>query len=138
MTYITTDDIYATIQEPMLQSSIEKNSALLDTLEAGCLDEVRSYIGGRFDCTKIFGEPPIKNGMLVRIITCIVVYRAIRRNAARKVPENYEELNTWAYDALSRIRDGEMPLPGMPEIVNPETGEPMTFWGSNRKDEYFF
>lgn len=138
MKYITQQDVYAVIQEPMIQSSIEKQEDILDTLEAGSIDEVCSYIGGRYRCDEIFGEPPMVNGMLRRIITCMVVYRAVRRNAARKVPEDYAEMYAWAYDVLARIRDGQMPLNGLPEVTNPDTGKPLTFWGSNRKDEYFF
>lgn len=137
MKYITEEDILAAIQEPMLYSSVEKQGDILDTLEQQSIDEVCSYIGGRYICTDIFGEPPLLNGMLQRIITCMVVYRAVRRNAARKVPEDYVELNQWAYDTLARIRDGEMSLPGMPEVTDPDTGKPLSFWGSNRKEEYF-
>lgn len=138
MRYITSNDVYSVIQEPMIQSSIEKQEEIIDTLEAGSIDEVCSYIGGRYRCEEIFAEPPIRNGMLQRIITCLVVYRAVRRNAARKVPDDYNELNQWAYDVLGRIRDGEMPLTGLPEVTDPETGKPAAIWGSNRKDEYFF
>lgn len=137
MRYISQEDTLAAIQEPMLQSSIEKQANILSTLEDSCIDEVCSYIGGRYDCDIIFTEPAIKNGMLQRIITCMVVYRAIRRNAARKVPEDYMEQYTWAYEMLVNIRDGKMPLIGLPEITSPETGKPLSFWGSNRKNEYF-
>lgn len=138
MRYITMEDVKSVIQEPMIQSSIEKDSSILDRLEQGSIDEVCSYIGGRYDCTKLFGEPPIQNGMIQRIITCIVVYRAVRRNAARKVPEDYSELYAWAYDVLARIRDGEMPLTDVPEIVDPETGKVPGIWINNRREEYFF
>lgn len=138
MKYITKQDVYSVIQEPMMRSSIEKQEEILDKLEAGSIDEVCSYIGGRYRCEEIFAEPPIRNGMLQRIITCMVVYRAVRRNAARKVPEDYSEMYQWAFDVLVRIRDGGMPLAGLPEVTDPETGKPASFWGSNRKDEYFF
>lgn len=138
MVYITDEDVCCVIQDAMSKASIEKQPDILDTLEGQVIDEVKSYIGGRFDVEKIFARPPLKNGMLVRIITCLTVYRAIRRNAARKVPEDYVEMNSWAYDALIRISDGKMPLPGLPETVDPETGRPLSFWGNNRKPEYFF
>lgn len=125
------------IQDAMSKASIERQPHILDTLESQVIDEVKSYIGGRFEVDKIFGTPPIKHGMLVRIIANLTVYRAVRRNAARKVPEDYVEMNTWAYDALMRISDGKMPLPGLPETVDPETGKPVSFWGTNRKPEYF-
>lgn len=138
MIYITNEDILSVIQDAMSKASVERNLEILDTLESQVIDEVKSYIGGRFEVDKIFGEPPMKNGMLQRIITSLTVYRAIRRNAARKVPEDYVEMNSWAYDALVRISDGKMPLSGLPETVDPETGKPLSFWGNNRKSEYFF
>ena len=137
MIYIKQEDIKANIQETMLQASIEKDSGILDTLEAQTIDEVKSYIGARYDTSKIFGDPPIINGMLVRIIVSLVTYRAIRRNAARKVPDDYTEMRDWAYGVLENIRDGIMPLPDIPQAVDPETGEKLSLFGSNRKPEYF-
>lgn len=125
------------IQDALGKASVENNMSILDTLESQVIDEVKSYIGGRFEVDKIFGTPPLKHGMLVKVITNITVYRAVRRNAARKVPEDYVEMNLWAYDVLTRISDGKMPLPGLPETVDPETGKPISFWGTNRKPEYF-
>lgn len=137
MKYINIDDIMSAIQENMILASIEKQLDILDMLESQVIDEVKSYIGGRFDVEKIFADAQLKNGMLVRIIICITVYRAVRRNAARKVPENYEEMNTWAYDALTRIRDGIMPLPGLPEVIDSETDELSLYWVDKRKNEYY-
>ena len=137
MVYITEQDIISNIQETMLQSSIEKNPDILDTLESQVIDEVKSYIGARYDTLKIFGSPAIANGMLSRIIVCLVTYRAIRRNAARKVPDDYVEMKDWAYEVLGNIRDGIMPLPDVPQTVDPETGEKLSLFGSNRKPEYF-
>ena len=137
MIYIKQEDIKANIQETMLQASIEKDSGILDILEAQTIDEVKSYIGARYDTSKIFGDPPIINGMLVRIIVSLVTYRAIRRNAARKVPDDYTEMRDWAYGVLENIRDGIMPLPDAPQAVDPETGEKLSLFGSNRKPEYF-
>ena len=137
MIYIKQEDIKTNIQETMLQASIEKDSGILDTLEAQTIDEVKCYIGARYDTSKIFGNPPIENGMLSRIIASLVTFRAIRRNAARKVPDDYIEMRDWAYGVLENIRDGIMPLPDIPQAVDPETGEKLSLFGSNRKPEYF-
>ena len=137
MIYISKQEIIANIQETMLQTSIEKDNDILETLEKQVIDEVKSYIGARYDTSKIFGVPAIINGMLSRIIVCLVTYRAIRRNAARKVPDDYVEMKDWAYEVLEKIRDGIMPLSDVPQAVDPETGEKLSLFGSNRKPEYF-
>ena len=137
MKYITIKDIVTNIHESMIQSSIEKDTGILDAIELQTIDEIKSYIGARYDTSKIFSDTPIVNGMLTRIIVCIVTYRAIRRNAARKVPDDYTEMQEWAYDVLEKIRDGIMTLPDAPSAVDPETGERLNLFGSNRKPEYF-
>lgn len=137
MKYITIKDIIANIHESMIQSSIEKDPSILDSIELQTIDEIKSYIGARYDTSKIFGDTPIANGMLTRIIVCIVTYRAIRRNAARKVPDDYSEMQEWAYGVLEKIRDGIMTLPDAPLAVDPDTGEKLSLFGSNRKPEYF-
>lgn len=137
MKYITIKDIVTNIHESMIQSSIEKDTGILDAIELQTIDEIKSYIGARYDTSKIFGDTPIVNGMLTRIIVCIVTYRAIRRNAARKVPDDYTEMQEWAYDVLEKIRDGIMTLPDAPSAVDPETGDRLSLFGSNRKPEYF-
>ena len=137
MIYISKQEIIANIQETMLQTSIEKDNDILETLEKQVIDEVKSYIGARYDTSKIFGVPAIINGMLSRIIVCLVTYRAIRRNAARKVPDDYVEMKDWAYEVLEKIRDGIMPLSDVPQAVDPDTGEKLSLFGSNRKPEYF-
>ena len=137
MVYISKEDITANIQETMLQTSIDKDSNILDTLERQVIDEVKSYIGTRYDTSKIFGVPALINGMLSRIIVSLVTYRAIRRNAARKVPDDYVEMKDWAYEVLGNIRDGIMPLLDVPLATDPETGEKLSLFGSNRKPEYF-
>ena len=137
MVYISKEDITANIQETMLQTFIDKDSNILDTLERQVIDEVKSYIGTRYDTSKIFGVTAVINGMLSRIIVCLVTYRAIRRNAARKVPDDYVEMKDWAYEVLGNIRDGIMPLLDVPLATDPETGEKLSLFGSNRKPEYF-
>lgn len=137
MKYITITDIIANIHESMIKSSIENDEYILDDLELQTIDEIKSYIGARYDTSKIFVDTPVANGMLRRIIVCIVTYRAVRRNAARKVPDDYVDMKEWAYDVLDKIRDGIMTLPDMPPAVDPETGEQLSLFGSNRKPEYF-
>lgn len=121
MKYITMEDMATVIQNRLLIESIEKKFDLLDSIEEMTISEASAYIGGRYDVVRIFAEPPIRTGILVRVIACLVVVRAIRRNAARKVPDSIQELEDWALSILVRIRDGVMPLPpDIPPLTNEE------------------
>ena len=133
------EDLVTVVQNRLLLESVEKDEELLDSIEDMAVSEAAAYIGGRYDAGKIFAEPPIRTGILVRVIACIVVSRAIRRNAARKVPDNILELEDWALSILIKIRDGIMPLPSEAPPVTDEDGNPDTplIYGHTRNDSWF-
>lgn len=136
MKYITIEDLTSVIQDVMLQSSVEKDYAILDTIESSVLDEVASYIGARYQVELIFAETPMKHGLLQRIVATLTVYRAIRRNAARKVPADIVSLEEWAYEMLGKVSNGILPLPGLP-LVTDNQGNAPSLWGSTKKSEYY-
>lgn len=137
MRYITQEDLEVHIQEQMLISSIQKDESLLDSIERLIIDEVISYIGGRYNTDDIFSEDsPIRNGMLVQIISILTAYRAVGRNAARKFTNSgISQQRDWAYQALNKISTGILPLVGAPLIVDKQKGS--IFCGSTRKNNFF-
>ena len=139
MKYITMEDLTTVVQNRLLLESVEKDEELLDSIEDMAVSEAAAYIGGRYDAGKIFAEPPIRTGILVRVIACMVVARAIRRNAARKVHDNIQELEDWAMSILIKIRDDIMPLPPDIPPVTDEEGNPETplIYGHTRNDSWF-
>ena len=64
----------------------------------------------------------MRTGLLVRIISCITICRAVRRNAARKVSASFYEYEGWAVDMLERLRDDKMRLPADVPVVKNEDG----------------
>ena len=93
MKYINMDDLTTIIQNRLLIESIEKEEEILAGIEDLVISEVCAYIGGRYDVGKIFGDPPIRTGLLVRVVACITACRAVSRNATRKVPDSLSGLN---------------------------------------------
>lgn len=140
MKYINMDDLTTIIQNRLLVESIEKDEEVLNGIEDLVISEVSAYIGSRYDVRQIFGDPPIRTGLLIRIIACMTAYRAISRNAARKTGNNpLSEMNDWADLILIKLRDGIMPLP--PEIppVTDENGnvDPPLIYGHTRNNGWF-
>ena len=122
MRYITTEDIATLNHNQMAMQSVENDGALLDSIEDLVISEVCAYLAGRYDTDRIFGERPVRTGLLVRIISCITVCRAVRRNAARKVSDSFYEYEGWAVDMLERLRDDKMRLPADVPVVKNEDG----------------
>jgi len=142
MKYINQDDLVSCVQEILLNSSIAgvdgiSDTAILDKIEAKTISLVISYIGGRYDTSQIFADTPIRNNVLVDIISQIVVYRAVRRNAARKVPEDLIENYKDALKQLEKIQSGSQYLENLPVITATDGTTASLVFGSNRNSDYF-
>lgn len=137
MIYITQDDLTGMIQNQMLVSSIENSTTMLDGIEALVIDEVKAYLTNSYKVDEIFKTGDmIRNGLLVRIMSMLIVYRAIRRNAARKVPDDIADMETEAYKLLSDIAAGKLTLTGCPPITNVD-GTAKLLYGNSRKAENY-
>ncbi|MDR1155285.1 MAG: DUF1320 domain-containing protein [Bacteroidales bacterium] len=138
MKYITREDLIEAVQGRLLDESVaEAPDELLDGLEAKAIDFAVSYISGRYNTDMIFGDPVLRHGLLVQAIAMIVVYRAVRRNAARKVPDDFPDIYTEAIRMLSNIQTGSQSLPGMPEITG-NTGTTGSLMYGNTTNRDFF
>jgi phage gp36-like protein len=138
MTYIEREDLIEIIQERLLD---ENNAGfpdeILNGIEIKAIAFVISYISGRYDTDRIFGNPPMRHPLLVQAIAMIVVYRTVRRNAARKVPEDYLQVYNDAIKILSNIQNGSQLLNGLPEVVG-DTGTTGSLMYGNTTNKDFF
>src|ERR1035437_8325527 len=141
MVYIDDTDLASVIQERFLDdgtANIAGDDSILTDLEQKASDYVVSYVTGIYNTDIIFStDTPLRNGVLRQIIAQIVVYRAVRRNAARKVPEDYVTLMTDSTKQLERIQAGTMALPGLPLIVATDGTTASLMTGNNRNDDFF-
>lgn len=141
MKYIDETDLASVIQERFLDEStanIAGDQTILNNIEAKAIEYVISYITGRYKTDLIFSETtPLASGILKQIIAQIVVYRAVKRNAARKVPEDYVTLMSDATKQLERIQSGAMSLVGMP-LQTDASGEttPVLFGNTTNKSNF--
>ncbi len=144
MNYINTDDLIAIIQERLINESVAmagvtelSENTILDDIETKTIDLVISYISGTYDYTQIFADPPIRNGVLVQIISAIVVYRSVRRNAARKVPDDLKDLYSEAIKSLEKIQSGIINLVGCPKASNEDGSPASPVYGNNTNKDFF-
>lgn len=145
MKYVNKEDLISIIQERLMGESVAlaaginlDDNSILDDIEEKAIDLAIAYISGTYDFELIFnGATPIRNGVLVQAIASIVVYRAVRRNASRKVPEDYIQLYNDAKKDLERIQTGALNLVNCPKLTTDE-GTPISpIYGNNTKDEFF-
>lgn len=140
MRYITPNDLKTDAQERFITDSTADNTDSADYIEKQVVDLVITYLYGRYDTDLIFDEQqPIRNELLVDIISKITLYRIFRRNAARKVNADTKEDYDWAMKELDKINAGRTILKNLPTPSNTDTTEPNSngLWGNNSNRDFY-
>jgi hypothetical protein len=57
--------------------------------------------------------------LIIKILCKLVLYDYFRRNAGRKLPEDYRKEQEWALKELENIGSGRLAPPGLPRPVQP-------------------
>lgn len=125
MIYVTKDYLNTFAFERFIDESIQDYEQTLTNIEVSNIALIRTYIGGIYDADKIFNkEKPVENELLKKILAKLILYDAVRRNAARKVPSDYKEEYDWAIEQLENINSGKLDLEGLPPKTD-ESGNPV-------------
>ena len=139
MNFLTQPDIDAHLLYPLSRErNQEDRESILTHLEAQNITIIKSKLKGRYDTNAIFsatGEQ--RHWLIVRILTKLVIYDYVRRNAARKVPEDYVAEWKWAMKELEMIRSGKEKPDGLPELTDAEGQSSVILHGNTTdKDNY--
>lgn len=137
MKYLEKEDLIEIIQEKLLDDSLQLDDGILDGLENKAISFTSSYISGRYQVDKIFGDPVMRHPLLVQAISMIVIYRAVRRNAARKVPEDYTDIYNEAIKILANIQSGAQSMGGMPEVTGDDGSTAKLMYGNTTNSNFF-
>lgn len=140
MIYLEKEDLITDAFERFIDESSKDDVTVLDKAEERAIAFVKTMIGSRYNVALIFAEDePIINEMLVQILTRIVLYRIVKRNAARKVPTDYKEDYDEALKWLNDIATGKTTLDGLPLPVD-EDGNATnsnSLWGNNSNPSFY-
>lgn len=139
MIFLTETDIETHLLYPLSRErNQEDREAILAHLEAQNIAIIKSKLKGRYNTSAIFsasGEQ--RHWLMVRILTKLVVYDYIRRNAARKVPEDYVAEWRWAMKELEQIKSGAEKPDGLPELTSADGQSSVIMHGNTTdKNEY--
>lgn len=140
MNYLDKDDLIVNAYERFIDESSADQTYILDDTEARAIAYVKTVLGSRYNVDLIFDETePIRNELLVQIISRIVVYNIIRRNAARKVPIDYVEDYNEAMKLLKDVATGVIILDGAPTPTddNGNAINSTTMFGNNKNEDFY-
>lgn len=142
MTYLTDNDLKTHTLERLLNESISDYTAAKDEAEKQRISEAKSMLAKYYDVAKIFDEAqPIKHPHLTKILTKLVTYDLIRRNAARKVPTDYKEEMEWAEKELEKMNRGILKFEDLPskptDATNPNNSNAKILYGSLKNKNFY-
>lgn len=139
MIYLTKDDLITLAFERFIDESSEDFQDTINNSELQNIDLITSYLSSRYDMKEVFSTlSPIRNAIIVRILSKLTLYDIIRRNAARKVPTDYKEEYDNALMLLEKIATGKIKIDGLPEAKD-ENGNPISnsIWGNNSNNNFY-
>lgn len=139
MKFLTEPDIDAHLLHPFSRErKQEDRETVLMHLELQNIAIIKSKLKGRYNTDEVFdatGED--RHWLIVRILTKLVVYDYIRRNAARKVPEDYVAEWKWAMKTLDEIKSGKEKPDGLPVLTGADGSAGLIMHGNTTdKDQY--
>lgn len=139
MIYLEKEYLITHIFERLLNESSDDYSDMLDNSEEEQIGVIKSMLAGRYDVETIFDKTaPVINAVLKRILTKLVIYDAIRRNAARKVPTDYKEEYEWAMKMLEKLSTGAIVLDDLPKPpLNPDGTSGTTMHGNLSNKNFY-
>ncbi len=118
MDFIIDNDFEVQVRQEilsLLDGSDDKAAVALATRMA--TDQIRQYIGGRYDCDTIFAaDGENRDHFIVMITIDILLYHLWAKRAPRKIPEYRATRYQDALDWLKAVGSGEMDsaLPQLP------------------------
>lgn len=139
MRYLTKKDLIVDAFERLIDESSKDEEGILDDQVDRAIEIVETYIGRRYDVTAIFDDHnPIRNEVLISIISRITLYKTVRRNAARKVPADYKEDYDDAMEDLEKINTGRLKLEGLPLAKDDQGNVKSTSISGNNSNKDFY
>lgn len=96
-------------QEILSLLDTSEGNANLGTAERMAIDQIKQYIGGRYDCDTMFSATGENRDMFIVMITIdIALYHLWSKRAPRKIPELRAQRYQDALDWLKGVGDGTL------------------------------
>ena len=140
LNFLTLDDLSAQIIDQFLiERSGEDTQTILETIESQQIEVIKTKLQGRYDSDAVFNASGTERHWLIfKILSNLVVYYFIRRNAARKVPTDYREEWEWAMKQLEKINAGRITPDGLPVITDTDGNPaPPIMHGNNSNRDFY-
>lgn len=136
LTFLTNDDLLTEIFEDYLDESVQEDVEALAKIELAQIAYMKSKLRSRYDVSKIFlnSENYEDKPVIKQILTALVNYFVVKRNAARKIPTDFNESYKMAIKWLNDVRDGVE----NPQLPAYDVQKNLVQWGNNKNKDLYY
>jgi len=135
LSFLTEDDLKTQLFETYIDDSVQEDLLALDNIELQQIAFMKSKLRGRFDVTVIFSNADYEDKPVIKqVLTSLVNYYVVKRNAPRKIPSDFKDNYNWAIKWLDSVRDAVE----SPELPAKEVERKTVQWGNNKNEEYYY
>ena len=135
LSFLTEDDLKTQLFENYIDDSVQEDLEALDNIEAQQIAFMKSKLRSRFDLTVVFSSANYEDKPIIKqVLTALVNYFVVKRNAARKIPTDFKDNYNWAIKWLNEVRDGKE----TPELPLKEAVKKEVLWGNNKNEDYYY
>ena len=134
LSFLTNDDLKTQLFENYIDDSVQDDMVALDNIELQQIAFMKSKLRTRFDVAAIFSTANYEDKPVIKqVLTALVNYFVVKRNAARKIPTDFKDNYNWAKKWLDDVRDGvEGPDLPLKEVVRKQV-----LWGNNKNEDFY-
>ena len=128
----------AMFQQFFNQDNSPNKDEILSNIEQQNIALMKSKLNGKYDTEAIFtASGANRHWLIIKLLTKLVIYDFIRRNAARKVPKDMREEWEWAMAMLEKIKAGKETPEGLPEYVAPDGTTGKVIYGNHKNKNFY-
>lgn len=109
MTFLVKEDFDVQVREEILSILQHESDTALDTAERMALDQIRQYIGSRYDTFAVFSQTEdLRDHFIIMITIDLLLYHLWSKKAPRRLPEFRSQRYQDALDWLIKVGTGKL------------------------------
>ena len=134
LSFLTTNDLMTQVFETYLDDSVQEDIDALDNIELQQIAFIKSKIRSRYDTAAVFSIADYEDKPIIKqVLTALVNYFVVKRNAARKIPTDFKDNYNWAIKWLNEVRDGIE----SPDLPLKEVERKAVLWGISKNEDLY-
>lgn len=134
LSFLTNDDLLTQLFETYLDDSIQEDLVALDNIELQQIAFMKSKLRSRYDTAVAFSAANYEDKPIIKqVLTSLVNYFVVKRNAPRKIPTDFKDNYNWAIKWLDNVRDGIE----SPELPLKEVERKAVLWGNSKNEDLY-